>query len=774
MRRLNCALSILLLAGGTALASTPIKPTTTLAIETGNNTSAASTFLAQSNGNAAAGNVSKVSIRTLMYPGSHTKMYVHLMPWFGTSSHMNVGYNSATQAQADLQVADMTSRGFEGAILDWYGPKNSQVNQASLYFMKSAQTNGQFTFAIMEDVGALSTCAKTAGCDLNQQVISDLTYVNSTYAPSSAYMRISGRPVIFFFGLEKYTLDWNVIRAGTPGNPLFIFRNASAFTKAQSDGGYSWVSINKTDPSDIGISYLDYFYSTALKYPLEQTYGTAYKGFNDTLAAWSANRIMNQNCGQTWLSTFAEIGKYYSASNELPIFQAVTWNDYEEGTEIETGIDNCVAVSGATSGKILSWGITGQENTIDHYTVFISLDGVNLMPVADVAGGTHSLDLSGFGFDPAVYTLYVKAVGKPSMTNKMSGPIAWALTNLPPYAQLSVTPNSGIAPVTVTASTAGSSDPDGTVTSSSIDFGDGTVLAGTTVSHSYASAGNYMVIATVTDDRGATSSTSQTVAIVANQAPVARLSVNPGSGIAPTTVTADSTASYDSDGKIVSATISFGDGTIVSGQNATHAYTSAGTFNVIATVVDDRGATGSTTTIVTISPHEAPKVTLSVSPTSGVAPVTVSASVNASSSTLSTPSVVINWGDGSALTAGANGTHTYSQAGSYTVTATATDSLGYKSTASAVVSVARGSVQVVTPTQNATTSTSVHVVATATSGAAITCMRVYVDNTSVYSANNVSKIDTYVRVKRGPHVLVVQAWDTTGAVYKTSVNFTAQ
>ena len=64
----------------------------------------------------------------------------------------------------------------------------------------------------------------------------------------------------------------------------------------------------------------------------------------------------------------------------------MTWNDYEEGTEIETGIDNCVSVSGSVSGTDLSWNIGGQENTIDHYSVFISQDGQNLSCFTTGAG----------------------------------------------------------------------------------------------------------------------------------------------------------------------------------------------------------------------------------------------------------------------------------------------------------------------------------------------------------------------------------------------------
>src|SRR6185437_13912478 len=124
--------------------------------------------------------------------------------------------------------------------------------------------------------------------------------------------------------------------------------------------------------------------------------------------------------GQTWLQSFAEAGQYYSADQQLAAVQLVTWNDYEEGSEIETGIDNCVAISASGDGSILSWKISGDKTTLDHYTVFISRDGSNLMPLADIAAESSSLDLARFALQPGEYTAFVKAVGRASMANKMS------------------------------------------------------------------------------------------------------------------------------------------------------------------------------------------------------------------------------------------------------------------------------------------------------------------------------------------------------------------
>ncbi len=501
-------------------------PNTTLVAESGNNTSAANTFTAQTNGNAAPTNTSKLPTRNLLYPGSTTLIYAHFMPWFGQSNHMNVGYNSDDAGQVKKQVDDMMSRGIQGAVIDWYGPNKTVENGTTLLMKSEAESRGgQFVFAVMEDVGALNSCANTAGCSVTQQLISDLTYAYNTYMVSPAYMTNNSHPLVYFFGVDKYAIDWNLVRQSVPGNPYFIFQGTSGFTHTQSNGSFSWISVNTSNPDDEGLAYLDNFYNTAQNYPSYLTIGSAYAGFNNSLASWvgSTPKIMKQHCGQTWMDTFGRTGNHYSTTNQLYAIQLVTWNDYEEGTEIETGIDNCLAVGAATSGSTLTWSLTGagKENTIDHYTVYISNDGTNLMALKDIASGTHSYDFSGLGLAPgSTWQFFVKAVGVPTIHNQISAAVAYAVpANQPPTASLTVSPISGTAPVTVNADASASHDADGTIVSYSINFGDGTVVSTATASHTYGAAGSYKVTATVTDNGGASSSASQSVSISAPPPP---------------------------------------------------------------------------------------------------------------------------------------------------------------------------------------------------------------------------------------------------------------
>src|SRR5207249_968838 len=111
-------------------------------------------------------------------------------------------------------------------------------------------------------------------------------------------------------------------------------------------------------------------------------------------------------------------------------------------------------------------------------------------------------------------------------------------------------------------SSAGSSDPDGTVQSYTWTFGDGTPASTlANPSHTYSTKGNYTATLVVKDNEGLSSSAA-TVAITVNapngrrdhghRPPVASAAGTPTSGVAPLAVSFSSAGSSDPDGTIQS------------------------------------------------------------------------------------------------------------------------------------------------------------------------------------------------------------------------------
>jgi hypothetical protein len=394
------------------------------------NTSASPTFAATRNGNLGGStSVSDVNIHTLLYPGHTTKVLAHYLPWWfdPKSRGVVVGYRSDDPAQALRTFTDMHARGVDGVIVDWYGQHdgNGQPEPIDVAWRKSLPELAKFpdmTFSIMVDAGTYNF-NRCKGCDITQTVLSQLDYLSSEYFSSHQYLRYDGHPVVFEFGLDwSGKVDWSRIQAAHP-EISWVHIHKQGFDRDYSAGAFVWVApgkaANKTSVANL--SELKEFYRYAKTEPSKIATGGVFKGFDDLMAAWAKpndKHYMPQACGATWLQTFDLINQNYSATRQLPYLQLITWNDYEEGTALESGIDNCVTVETHLSGNALAVKVNNAE-TVDHLELYESAPGGTFRLLNRYAPQTETIAL------PANLTgkLYVKAVGKPFFRNVVSAPV---------------------------------------------------------------------------------------------------------------------------------------------------------------------------------------------------------------------------------------------------------------------------------------------------------------------------------------------------------------
>ena len=149
------------------------------------------------------------------------------------------------------------------------------------------------------------------------------------------------------------------------------------------------------------------------------------------------------------------------------------------------------------------------------------------------------------------------------------------------------------------AFTDGSSDGDGTVVAWEWSFGDGETSDLASPSYVYAAPGTYTVSLRVTDDGGATTSTSKQVTVslpVANAPPIAGFTSS-CAGLACTFTD----TSTDTDGNVSGWSWTFGDGATSTVRNPSRTYASAGTYAVALTVTDDDGASHQRAASVTVT-----------------------------------------------------------------------------------------------------------------------------------------------------------------------------
>lgn len=354
---------------------------------------------------------------------------------------------------------------------------------------------------------------------------------------------------------------------------------------------------------------------------------------------------------------------------------------------------------------------SGESTTITH-TVTTNL--VNVAPTAafssTVTDLTVAFDASGSTDSDGTIASYSWNFGDGSTGTGVTPSHAYAIPGSYPVT-LSVTDNKGLVSDTrntvvatakvlvpptssFTRSATGlslsldgstSTDSDGTIASYAWTFGDGQSGTGATTTHAYTAAGTFQVSLTVTDNDGASSTSTQSVTLVAppaNVVPVARFT----NTIDHLNAAFDASTSSDADGTIASYQWAFGDGETATGATASHVYAAPGTYAVTLTVTDNVGGTGTTSQSFTLAAPPA-----NVVPTASFASsaADLNASFDASASTDADGSITsYGWTFGDNTTGtGVTTSHVYGAAGTYTVTLTVTDNAGATATATKSVTV---------------------------------------------------------------------------------------
>lgn len=189
------------------------------------------------------------------------------------------------------------------------------------------------------------------------------------------------------------------------------------------------------------------------------------------------------------------------------------------------------------------------------------------------------------------------------------------------------------------------------------NLGDGQTSASANPSHTYNSAGQYIVTLTATDSHGCTNTSNQAIDINVGASNLASFYATNDTGCAPFVA-----HFHNQTANASSALWYFGDGTSSTQLDPTHSYVNSGNYSVTFIVTTTNGCSDSVTKANYIVVGAVPDVDFSYSATVGCSPLTV----NFTNLSTNYDSCRWNFGDGTYSTS-VNASHTYTGNGTFNV-----------------------------------------------------------------------------------------------------------
>ena len=265
--------------------------------------------------------------------------------------------------------------------------------------------------------------------------------------------------------------------------------------------------------------------------------------------------------------------------------------------------------------------------------------------------------------------------------------------NALPMADVTVTPTSGNAPITISFDASNSTDADGDVLTYMWDFGDGNTSTDAMGTYTYSTPGVYTLTLTIDDGNGGTVTETMTITAIdaTPQPPTAIIVTDIDNGASPLTVMFDGSNSSDVNADALTYMWDFGDGNTSTDMIVNHTYMAVGSYTATLMVSDGTFTDVATITIDVV--NLAPTAAFTASQVFGPPPLMVDFDGTGSSDP-NGDNLTYAWdfGDGNTATT-ATASNTFQNEGVYTVTLTVMDSYGESSTYSSTVNVSLTSCQ---------------------------------------------------------------------------------
>ncbi len=252
-------------------------------------------------------------------------------------------YASSDRGAMDRHIDQARGAGIDALVAAWYGPGGGNPTEANVAALLEEAAARDYKAAILFE--ANSPFMGGAGA-----VTDALGHLLAVHAQQPAYLRVDGRPVIFFWRTQMYSVDqWRAIRSQVdPNNSSIWIADGTDTSYLAVFDGHHLYSNTWNPPANldaVNAKFAGQVASARANYGQRFWVATAMPGYNDLKARPGGGFAQDR-----------EGGGYYARSWAAAIASNPNWvvitsfNEWPEGSYIEPSQAFGDAYLGATAG----------------------------------------------------------------------------------------------------------------------------------------------------------------------------------------------------------------------------------------------------------------------------------------------------------------------------------------------------------------------------------------------------------------------------------------
>lgn len=238
-------------------------------------------------------------------------------------------YASTDPAAIERHVREAQQAGIDGFVQSWYGPQ-VENNQTETNFRQLLDISARHGFRAAVDVEVASPFLRSAA-----DVVNALSHLMSVHVQHPAYLRASGKPVIFFWRQGRYTVDtWSSIRDQVdPGRKtIWIMEGTDLSYLGPFDGNHLYSVAWSDDPAGTLTRWGGQVRDWSGAQGVYRTWvATVMPGYDDRNTGRGAAFVQPRAGGQYYRQCWD--GAMASGADWVIV---TSFNEWREGTQIET------------------------------------------------------------------------------------------------------------------------------------------------------------------------------------------------------------------------------------------------------------------------------------------------------------------------------------------------------------------------------------------------------------------------------------------------------